>query len=176
MDQRPWCWQWLIWLRNFSLYTECEVSWPRLHIPLFLYILSQSNPFQITHYPCIHASVSQVIRVNSVRISRLYLSCCMCQPSHTTCYITVVVGVIQGGVPTVSSSIFRFLHSDVCCFNPILSLYKPHENGRCSVKFLVLFVVSVIYLQNVHRPVSTLRRGWVALLHSGRRPHVVEFQ
>lgn len=118
MDEKPWCWQWLTCLRNFSLYTECEVSWPRLHIPPLLYILSQLNPFHIIHYFRINASVSQVIRVNSVRISRLSFSCCTCQPSHTTCYTAVLVGVVQGGVPTLSSSICRFLQSDVCCFNP----------------------------------------------------------
>jgi len=138
--------------------------------------LSKLNPFHITHYPPIQASLSQVIRVTSVRISRLSLSCYMYRPSHTTCYITAVVRVIHGRVPTLSSKFGSFLQSAVCCFNPMLVLYKPHEICRCSVTFLVLFVVSVIYLQNVHRPVTTLRRGWMALLHSERGPHVVEFQ
>ena len=99
----------------------------------------------------------------------------MYRPSHTTCYINVVVTVIQV-VQTVSSSFCSFLKSAMSSFNPVLTLCKPHENCLCYVKFLVLFVFSVIYLQNVRRPVTTFRRGWVALLHSDHRPHVVEFQ
>jgi len=112
------------------------------------------------------ASVSQVIRVTSVLISRLSLSCCMYQPSHTTCCITAVMRVIQVGVPTVSSKFCSFLQSAFCFFTPVLSWYKPHENCLCSLKILVLFVVSVIYLQNVHICLLPLlgTSGWLCYI------------